>query len=514
VAPVGAKGTSEIYIDGALQEQDVPTDKLKNTIRTGVPLKLGQRRSSSAVEKAGLQDLRIYGRVLKAEEVKSLSSGARLAWLVSKPAEGRSEAEKEELFKGWLSHIDQQFQDATAGLARVEQEEAGIKARGSVTHVMQERDEAALAYVLFRGEYTQRKDKVVPVTPEALPPMPADFPRNRLGFAKWLLLPEHPLTARVTVNRFWQEVFGAGIVRTVGDLGFSGEMPSHPELLDWLACEFRQPTLPQTAAKANEGGAIPRPEPLQAWDTKRLFRLLVTSATYRQSAAFTPEKLTKDPQNRLLSRGPRFRMDAEMVRDYALAASGLLAPKLGGPSVKPYQPDGVWEAVAMTDSNTRFYKRDTGESLYRRSLYTFWKRAAPPALMELFNAPSRETCTVRRERSDTPLQALATLNDTQFVEAARNLAQRTLAEVCTTDDARLDFMAQRLLARPLKPQERKIAASSLKDFLAFYRSAPEDAESLIKVGDSKTDAELDKPTLAAYTMVANELMNLDEVLNK
>src|SRR5439155_14456008 len=247
---------------------------------------------------------------------------------------------------------------------------------------------------------------------------------------------------------------------------------------------------------------------------KRLFRLLVTSATYRQSAITTPEKLEKDPQNRLLSRGPRFRMDAEMIRDSALAASGLLVPKLGGPSVKPYQPEGVWESIAMDVSNTRMYKQDSGENLYRRSLYTFWKRQAPPVTMEIFNAPNRETCTVRRERSDTPLQALATLNDPQFVEAARVLAQRSLKEVCSTEEARLDFMAERLLSRPLRPEEMKIARASLNDLLTSYKAAPDDADELIELGESKPDDSLDPPTLAAYTMVANEPMNLDEVLNK
>ena len=282
-----------------------------------------------------------------------------------------------------------------------------------------------------------------------------------------------------------------GLVRTTGDFGLAGEMPSHPELLDWLAVEFRE----------------------SGWDVKRLFKLIVTSATYRQSAQTTPDKLAKDPENRLLSRGPRFRMDAEMVRDNALFASGLLAPKLGGPSVKPYQPDGVWEAVAMTQSNTRFYKQDEGESLYRRSLYTFWKRAAPPALMETFNAPNRETCTVRRERTNTPLQALATLNDVTFIEAARHLAQRALQE-CNKPREHLDFMALQLMGRPLRAEERRVAEGVLSDLLIYYKSAPKDAEALLGVGESKVSAELDQPTLAAYTMVANQLMNLDEVLSK
>jgi hypothetical protein len=357
---------------------------------------------------------------------------------------------------------------------------------------MQERPEPAMAYILNRGEYDKRRDPVKPDTPKSLPAMPAKMQKNRIGFAEWLLQPDHPLTARVTVNRFWQELFGTGIVRTTGDFGVSGELPTHPELLDWMAVEFRE----------------------SGWDVKKFFKMLVTSATYRQSAATTPEKLEKDPQNRFLSRGPRFRMDAEMIRDYALAASGLLVEKIGGPSVKPYQPEGVWEAVAMIGSNTRDYKRDTGPNLYRRSMYTLWKRAAPPASMDIFNAPSRETCTVRRERTDTPLQALVTLNDPQFVEAARNLAQRALKEGGDKPESRLDFIARRLLARPFRAEEVPLVQASVNELLTHYKGHADEAKKLIAVGESKADAKLDLPTLAAWTMVVNELMNLDEVLNK
>jgi hypothetical protein len=321
--------------------------------------------------------------------------------------------------------------------------------------------------------------------------MPKDLPRNRLGFAKWLLREENPLTARVTVNRFWQEVFGAGLVRTSGDFGIAGELPSHPDLLDWLAVEFRSD-----------------------WDIKRFFRLLVTSATYRQSAVLTPEKKDADPFNVWLSRGPRFRLDAEVIRDYALAASGLLVPKLGGPSVKPYQPEGVWEAVAMIGSNTRDYRRDNGENLYRRSLYTFWKRSAPPASLDIFNAPNRETCTVRRERTNTPLQALVTLNDPQFVEAARVLAQKTLKEAGKRTEDRIDFIAHRLLARPFEPEEVKIVQSVANDLLAYYASKPDQAKKLVAIGEAKVDETLNVSELAGWTMVVNKLMNLDEVLNK
>jgi hypothetical protein len=303
-------------------------------------------------------------------------------------------------------------------------------------------------------------------------------------------LPEHPLTARVTVNRFWQEVFGTGLVRTAGDFGITGELPSHPELLDWLAVDFRE----------------------QGWDVKRLFRLLLTSAAYRQAAVTTPEKIAADRDNRLLSRGPRFRMDAEMIRDQALAASGLLVRKLGGPSVRPYQPEGVWEAVAMPESNTKKYAPDTGEGLYRRSLYWFWKRSAPPASLDIFNAPSREICTVKRERTNTPLQALVTLNDPQFVEAARALADLAL-EQPGDDAARFDFVAGRLLARPLDSDEREIVAASLAALAGHYAAHPDDATSLAAVGASRPRS-ADLPRLAAWTMLVNQLSNLDEVLCK
>ena len=491
------EGTSKasgvkIFVDGELQEFDVIADRLTNSIRSTVPFKIGQRHRTSPVEKTGVQDVRIYGQTLTQAEVRALGNGTRMAWLASKPADKRDAKESEELFTRWLTTTDEEFRAATKAFDRLKSQENEIRIRGTVAHVMSERDSPAEAYLLFRGEYDKRRDKVAPETPAALPPLPADLPRNRLGLAQWLLRPEHPLTARVTVNRFWQELFGTGIVKTAGDFGLAGEMPSHPELLDWLAVEFRE----------------------SGWDMKKFFKLVVTSATYRQAATTMPEKLAKDPQNRLLAHGPRFRMDAEMIRDYALASSGLLVDKLGGPSVKPYQPDGVWEAVAMPNSDTSKYQRDPGENLYRRSLYTFWKRSAPPAQMEIFNAPSRETCVVRRERTDTPLQALATLNDEQFVESARNLAQLALTAGGATDGGRLDFMARRLLARALRPAERRIVEGTLKDLLAHYQAVPAEAGKLLAVGESKPEAALDLLTLAAYTMVANELMNLDEVLNK
>lgn len=482
----------KVYVNGAAQPTSVQANALKNTTRTKVPLKIGQRNNSARLDGMHLQDVRIYGRALAALEAEQLAKGTRAAWLAAKPAKDRTDAEKNELFDWWLPGQDALYQAAVSKTRGLEQEDAAIRSRGTIAYVMQERMEKPEAYILFRGEYDKRRDKVEPDTPALLPPFAKDTPRNRLGLAQWLLRPDHPLTARVTVNRFWQELFGTGIVRTAGDFGAAGELPSHQELLDWLAVEFRE----------------------SGWDVKQLFRLLVSSAAYRQSAVLTKDKLEKDPQNRLLSRGPRFRMDGEMIRDYALAASGLLVPKLGGPSVRPYMPEGVWEAVAMIGSNTRDYVPDKGDGLYRRSMYTFWKRAAPPASMDIFNAPSREVCTVRRERTNTPLQALVTLNDVQFVEAARHLAQKTIKEGGAAAESRLNYVSMRLLARPLQTEELSVVQATLKDLLAFYQTHAKEAKELIAVGDSKADPTLDPAQLAAWTMLANQMMNLDEVLNK
>ena len=489
----GAKPESvRVYINGNPGPHDVPTNSLKDTIKTTVPFKIGQRNTTSPVNDTFIQDVRIYGRALSPAEAKALASGTRAAYLASRGTEKLTAAEMDELFGWWLPGQDEQYRALAGQISKLEDEERAIRIRGTVAHVWNEKPGEPGAYILFRGEYDKRRDPVKAALPAVLPSMPAGLPNNRLGLAKWLLMPENPLTTRVTVNRFWQELFGQGIVRTTNDFGVAGELPINQPLLDWLAVEFR------------EGG----------WDVKKFFKLLVTSAAYRQSAVATPEKKLKDPDNRLISRGARYRMDAEMVRDYALAASGLLVMKIGGPSVKPYQPDGVWEAVAMPESNTRNYVRDSGENLYRRSLYTFLKRAAPPASMEIFNAPPREVCTVRRERTNTPLQALVTLNDVQFVEAARRLAESALKNGGDTNTARLDYIALRLLARPFRPAEHALIARNLARLEGRYRSSPEDAKKLISYGESKADAEIKPELLAPWTMLANQLMNLDEVLNK
>ena len=481
-----------IYVNGELSAVEVKKDSLDQSARTKAPFKIGQRENGSEVKGAGLQDLNIFDRVLTTEEVKSLALLPRLNWLTTKGEVERTKEEDEEMYLLWLGLFDKDFPRLAKARQDLKAEEAEIQKRSTVAYVMQERTNAPEAYVLFRGEYDKRGDRVTPATPSFLPPMSADMPRDRLGFAKWLTQPENPLMARVTVNRFWQELFGVGLVKTAGDFGLAGEPPVNPELLDWLAVEFRE----------------------SGWDVKRLFKLIVCSATYRQAATVTPEKLERDPENRWLSRGPRFRMDGEMIRDTALAASGLLVDKLGGPAVKPYQPPGIWDVVGLPQGNTREYQPATGEGLYRRSVYTFWKRQAPPPSMEIFNAPSREVCTVRRERTDTPLQALVTLNDPQFVEAARHLAQLALTQPKSDVAGRINFMAARILARPLTTREKRIVTSGLNDLLAHYRKVPGQAALLVAVGDSKADAKLDVPTLAAYTVVANQLLNLDEALNK
>jgi hypothetical protein len=359
------------------------------------------------------------------------------------------------------------------------------------TLVVEEQSGAAFANVLTRGRYDAPREKVSARVPKSLPQLAAGEPNNRLGLAHWLTSAEQPLTARVAVNRFWSEVFGTGLVRTSNDFGRIGDAPSHPELLDWLAVEFRE----------------------SGWDVKHLFKLMVTSAAYRQTAEVSADKLELDADNRLLSRGPRFRMDAEMVRDLALASSDLLVRDVGGPSVKPYQPDNLWEVVSLPESNTSEYQQDSGAALYRRSLYTFWKRQAPPPALEAFNAPSREASVVQRERTNTPLQALAALNDPQLIEAARVLATHALLAE-SSSAGRFDYIGRRVLSRA--PSAAELA--TLQELLAAQRDlfdADEAAaQALVSVGASPVSEELGASELAAWTIIANTFLNLDEALTK
>lgn len=461
--------------------------ELQGEIGVDRPLSLGRNLPLGAVS-----DFHLFNRVLSESEARLLHEWPRIATAMRKTSADLTKDDEDALRTWYLVKEDQDFRALVREQNKLNQQAKAIARRGAVTLVMHEKPGSKpSAHLLFRGAYDQKRDLVMANTPSALPAMKSELPKNRLGFAKWLFTEEHPLTARVTVNRMWQEIFGAGIVKTADDFGSQGEPPSNPELLDWLAVDFRE----------------------NGWDVKHFYRQVLLSAAYRQRAQVTPVKAEKDPDNRLLSRGPRFRLDGELVRDYALAASGLLVPQIGGPSVKPYQPDGVWEAVAMIGSNTRFYKHDEGDGLYRRSLYSFWKRSAPPAAMEVFNAPTRESCTVRRERTNTPLQALVTMNDVQFMEAAKVLAQSSMKNAPTLD-AQIDYISLRVLARTLTPEERAAVHKGYADFQRHYIEIPADAEKLLAAGERKPDPALDPANFAALTVLTNELMNLDEVLNK
>lgn len=377
-------------------------------------------------------------------------------------------------------------------IARVQREKAELEKQIPGTMIARELDTPRPAHVLIRGQYDKPGEPVGPGVPAVLPPLPPAEKTNRLTLARWLVSPEHPLTARVSVNRFWQQLFGLGLVRTSEDFGLRGEWPSHPELLDWLAVEFVE----------------------SGWDVKRLLRLLVTSATYRQSSRVTPELLERDPENRWLSRGPRHRLDAEVVRDSVLFVSGLLNLQMGGRGVRPYQPPGIWEAVGYTTSNTARYEQDHGPALYRRSLYTFWKRTAPPPFMVLFDAPSREQCTVRRERTSTPLQALALMNDVQVVEAARHLATRMWREGGNADRDRLAYGFRLVTARAPTSLEADVLVENLELQRLRYRADRAAAQALVAVGESPVPEDVPVTELAAYTLVANLLLNLDEFVTK
>ena len=388
---------------------------------------------------------------------------------------------------------DEALKKLYADLADVRKKRNSLDGSITTTLVMQERTEPRGAYVLERGAYQHRGEQVTPQTPAVLPPMVKGAPSNRLSLAKWLVSPKHPLTARVTVNRFWQNVFGTGIVLTAEDFGTQGTPPSHPELLDWLSTEFIA----------------------SGWDVQAMLKLMLTSATYRQRAKVTPEKLERDADNVLLSRAPRYRFDAEIVRDNALTASGLLYTQIGGPSVKPPQPGGLWKAVGFTGSNTDTFVKDTGaDKIYRRSLYTFWKRTAPPPQMNILDAPSREACTIRRERTNTPMQALMLMNDPQFFEAARVFAERTLKVGGETPEERIAFMFEIATAREPKPSEATLLLETLQAHAEEFKADPEAAKALIVVGESKPDETLDAVEVATWTMIANLILNLDEVLNK
>ncbi len=417
--------------------------------------------------------------------------------LVKQDPKKHNDDHKKQLLKYFLETAYSGTRDIVAPLKQkldpLQKEKESLDKRIPTTLIFKERKDERPAFLLKRGEYDKRGDKVERGIPSFLPPLPDKAPRNRLGFAQWLVQPDHPLTARVAVNRFWQQCFGTGLVKTSEDFGSQGEPPSHPELLDWLAVSFME----------------------DGWNVKNLMKRIATSATYRQSAKITKDRLAKDPDNRLLSRGPRYRLDAEMLRDQALFVSGLLVEIVGGPSVKPPQPPGLWEAVAFTGSNTGVFKADSGkEKVHRRSMYIFWKRTASPPQMNALDAPSRESCIVRRERTNTPLQALLLMNEQQYVEAARALAERTLKQGGKRNDERLRFLFRLATSRLPEAVEQAELQALLQDQMKRFQADAKAAQQLINVGESRPDAALNPGELAAWTMVANLVLNLDEVVSR
>jgi hypothetical protein len=404
--------------------------------------------------------------------------------IIAKPAAGRSKKEQDEL-AAFQTDTSPELSAATKAVERAKKARADFEKSLPRTMVMRDRPQPRETFILVKGAYNQFAEKVEHGVPAKLPPLPGDAPRNRLALARWLVAPENPLTARVTVNRLWQQFFGTGIVKTADNFGLQSDAPSHRALLDWLAVEFRE----------------------SGWDVKKMVRLFVTSATYRQSSRVAPGMAERDPENRLLSRGPRHRLPSWMLRDQALAASGLLVEKVGGPPVKSYQPPGIWEDATFGKIG---FTQDHGEALYRRSLYIFWRRIVAPTVF--FDVANRQNCTVKTGLTNTPLHALITMNDITFVEAARALAQRTL--LAPGDDAsRIAAMFRRCTARLPSENESRVLGQRLHTLRDTYRQDADAAQKLLAVGESKPDASLPAAELAAWTGLASVALNLDETLS-
>jgi len=493
----------KVYLDGKLQPANIGQDSLTGTIRNSQPLRIGRRQASASL-KGMIDDVRFYDRQLTDDEAYRLATRQLVYGIITKPLEKRSVVQKRKLRAYFVQHhADERLAAASERLEELRAKTSQYLNYQPTTMVMQESDKPREAFVLVRGQYDQRGEQVtagVPAFLESthLTPRGEDMSGsagrptspNRLALAKWLVEPSHPLTARVTVNRLWQQLFDVGIVKTADDFGTQGDWPSHLDLLDWLATEFVE----------------------SGWDMKHLLRLIVTSSTYRQSSNVSAHLLRRDRENRLLARGPRFRMDAEMLRDNALSVSGLLVEKLGGPSVKPYQPAGLWRDV--TYDGELAYKQDHGESLYRRSLYTFWKRQSPPPSMLTFDAPTRETCMVQRSRTNTPLQALVLMNDPTFVEAARKLAARTMTEVNDDPSDRIVIAFRLATARRPSVYEVNVLLGVFRHQLNVYQQDRSQALKLLSVGESKRNQSLEVSEFAAWTVIANMILSLDETITR
>jgi hypothetical protein len=476
----------KVYLNGRPAKLKVNLDDLNQSFKTSEPFRVGAGGGKRFI--GGITDVRIYDHVLAAEDVAALANLDPIERIIGIEPARRTPAQAHKVAACFLDrHAPPAIRQAYEAMLKARAELVRFDESLPTTMVMQEMSPPRDTHVLLRGEYDKKGIKVMPGLPKAFPPLPKDAPNNRLGFAKWLVAPENPLTARVAVNRHWQMLFGFGLVKTVEDFGAQGDWPSHPELLDWLAVEFR------------DGG----------WDVKKLLKTIVTSATYRQSSRVTAALLQRDPDNRLLARGPRFRLPAGVIRDQALYAAGLLVEKQGGPSVKPYQPAGL----VMELTGTEEYVQDHGEKLYRRSLYTFWKRTVAPPTLMTFDAANRETCVVRETRTNTPLQALNLMNDVTFVEAARVLAERVMKKADAPDERIV--LAFRLAAgREPRSAELTILEDAFAAHRAHYRKNEAAALKLVRVGEAARDKKLDVVELAAYAAVCNLILNLDEVITK
>ncbi len=487
-------------------------------------LKFGAGGGAKYHFKGAIDEVRIYKILPEADQIAVLACADSLEKIASIPPAARSRAQRLKIEGAFLdSSAPVALQQVRRQLAELKREKLSLESEFSTLMIMQETPEPRPAYVLRRGAYDQPMEKVDRALPAALMQYAEGqqeevSPNNRHGFARWLVGKENPLTARVQVNRFWQMLFGTGLVKTVEDFGSQGELPTHPELLDWLALSFSTGSYGTGSgsdlvrpAKSKQLTTARGTDPA-AWDVKALLKLMVMSATYRQSSKASPDLLQRDPGNRLLARGPRLRLSAEMIRDQALAASGLLVEKLGGPSVKPYQPDGLWKD--MTFSNMTFYDQAKGQDLWRRSLYTFWKRTVLNPAMLNFDASAREFCTVRETRTNTPLQALNLMNDVTFIEAARMLAERAMIECPTDERERLKLMFRFVLGRLPADSELAVLLKSFHAQLAHFRSEPEEAKGLLAIGERRNDTKLDSAELAAYAMTASLILNLDEAITR
>ena len=481
-------------IGGNLAENRVPRKAIftiaPTTIPAGAKLVVVMRHDAVANHSMGRFRLNLSGQDPKLLSLKTDPATEAARRLMAKPVDQLTKADSKTLEKLFADSPEHPRFAATAKVATAKTAFETANNAPVTVMVMNELPKPRDAFVLLRGEYDKIGPKVERALFRALPPMPAGEPNNRLGFARWLVSGQHPLTARVWINRAWERFFGIGLVKTSENFGSQAEWPSNPELLDWLAVEFVD----------------------RKWDMKAMQKLIMTSSAYRRSAAVTAEMLDKDPDNRLLARGPRFRLPAEVIRDQALWTAGLLVDKQGGPSVKPYMPEAVWDETSVY-GDMRNYKADTGEGLWRRSLYTIWKRTAAPPTMLLFDSAGREVCTVKRSRSNTPMQALSLLNEVTFVEAARKLAEQSLRQP-GDNDAKLAWTFRKVVRRDATPAELTVLRKGLDKRLSTYAADATLAPKLLAQGLSKAAADLDPNQLAAWTATANILLNLDETVTR